>query len=138
MRKYLFVFPGFPLPTYFKFHLWLWIIILGKMLQWQRKSDKLLSESSENFVIICTLTLSQVGRGGHQGREIWVLATDMTLTEGPGKETGVYLFFLIFLFLSRFHNKWQIMFVALVGDLYCCFHISIFVVTLLSYSPIFQ
>ena len=44
-----------------KFYLRFWIIILQKMLEWQRRSDKSLSESLGKFVIICTLTLSPGG-----------------------------------------------------------------------------
>ena len=44
-----------------KFYLRFWIIILQKMLEWQRRSDKSLSESLGKFVIICTLTLSAGG-----------------------------------------------------------------------------
>ena len=71
-----------------KFYLRFWIIILQKMLEWQRRSDKSLSESLGKFVIICTLTLSPGGE----------------ICRGTGTAIPLSPLFLIF----WFHNNCKI------------------------------
>ena len=103
-----------------KFYLRFWIIILQKMLEWQRRSDKSLSESLGKFVIICTLTLSPGGE----------------ICRGTGAAIRYLRFFSSSCFITTVKSVSAAAHNAVPGVLlsaYCC-HISIFVV----YGPIFR